>query len=75
MGLRSGDLHIYKNDINTKNYIRILKISEHKSGINSLFEIYGFNNLVDKIEGNIVTMSGGQKYIIVNNGDIKQIKS
>lgn len=39
MGLRSGDLHIYKNDINTKNYIRILKISEHKSGINSLFEI------------------------------------
>ena len=39
MGLRSGDLNIYKNDINQKNYPRLLKISEHKSGINSLFEI------------------------------------
>ena len=39
MGLRSGDLNIYKNDINKKNYPRILKISEHKSGINSLFEL------------------------------------
>ena len=39
MGLRSGDLNIYKNDINQKNYPRILKISEHKSGINSLFEL------------------------------------
>ena len=39
MGLRSGDLNIYKNDINRKNYPRILKITEHKSGINSLFEL------------------------------------
>ena len=39
LGLRSGDLNIYKNDINKKNYIRILKISEHTSAINSLFEL------------------------------------
>ncbi len=39
LGLRSGDLNIYKNDINKKNYSRILRISEHKSGINSLFEM------------------------------------
>ena len=39
MGLRNGDINIYKNDMNKKNYIRILKISEHKSGINSLHEI------------------------------------
>ena len=44
MGLRSGDINIYKNDINKKNYPRILKISEHKSGINSLFELS--NNLI-----------------------------
>ena len=50
-------------------------LSDLKEAINALFEIYGFNNLVDKIEGNIITMSGGQKYIIVNNGDIKQMKS
>ena len=39
LGLRSGDLNIYKNDLNKKNYARILRISEHKSGINSLFEM------------------------------------
>ena len=40
LGLRSGDLNIYKNDINKKNYSRIIRISEHKSGINSLFEMH-----------------------------------
>jgi hypothetical protein len=39
LGLHSGDLNIYKNDPQKKNYVRILKISEHKSGINSLFEL------------------------------------
>ena len=39
LGLLSGDLNIYKNDPLKKNYVRILKISEHKSGINSLFEL------------------------------------
>ena len=39
MGLRSGDINIYKNDINKRNYQRLLKISEHKSGINSLYEL------------------------------------
>ena len=39
LGLLSGDLNIYKNDSLKKNYTRILKISEHKSGINSLYEI------------------------------------
>ena len=44
LGLRSGDINIYKNDINKKNYARILRISEHKSGINSLFEMP--NNII-----------------------------
>ena len=44
LGLRSGDLNIYKNDINKKNYSRIIRISEHKSGINSLFEMP--NNII-----------------------------
>ena len=39
LGLLSGDINIYKNDTLNKNYTRILKISEHKSGINSLFEL------------------------------------
>ena len=39
IGLRSGDINIYKNDTNKKNYQRILKIAEHKSGINSLYEL------------------------------------
>ena len=39
IGLLSGDLNIYKNDLLKKNYTRLLKISEHKSGINSLFEL------------------------------------
>ena len=39
LGLLSGDINIYKNDSLKKNYTRILKISEHKSGINSLFEL------------------------------------
>ena len=39
LGLLSGDINIYKNDSLKKNYSRILKISEHKSGINSLFEL------------------------------------
>ena len=39
LGLLSGDLNIYKNDPLNKNFSRILKISEHKSGINSLCEL------------------------------------
>ena len=39
IGLLNGGLHIYKGDLPNRRYIRLLKINEHKSGINSLFEI------------------------------------
>ena len=39
IGLLNGGLHIYKGDLINRRYIRLLKIEEHKSGINSLFEM------------------------------------
>ena len=43
LGLSNGDLNIYKQE-NKKLFNRILKISEHKSGINSLCELQ--NNII-----------------------------
>lgn len=42
--------------------------------IRTLFEQYGYINLVEKIENNVVTMSNGDKFIIHDGGELKKVR-
>ena len=38
-----------------------------------IFQIYGFYCCVECIKNNIITMSNGDRWIIMNNGDIRTV--
>jgi len=41
--------------------------------IQTIFEKYGYINLVEKIENNVITMSNGDKYVIHDGGALEKV--
>ena len=40
----------------------------------TIFEQYGYRNLIDKIEFNVITMSNGDKYVIHDGGELEKVE-
>jgi uncharacterized protein YlzI (FlbEa/FlbD family) len=49
-------------------------ISDLQKALKTLFHYYGYIELVEKIENNVITMGNGAKYVIYNNGQIKKVE-
>lgn len=41
--------------------------------IQTIFERYGYMNLIEKIENNVITMSNRDKYIIHDGGKLEKV--
>lgn len=48
-------------------------LSDLAEAIHTLFEKYGYINLVEKIVDNVITMSNGDKYIIHDGGELEKV--